>query len=59
MNTATAKEIAPVLAVSESVAEAIVKRRPEKGGYRSLDDLKRLPGVDAAKLEDRKDRIAF
>ena len=59
VNTAPAAEIAPVLAVSEATSQAIVKRRIEKGGFRTIEELKQFPGVDAAKLEERKDRIAF
>lgn len=58
VNSASAAEIAPVLAVSQATAEAIVKRRPEKG-FRNLDELKQFPGVDAARLEERKERIVF
>jgi competence protein ComEA len=59
VNTATAAEIAPVLAVSEATARDIVKRRTEKGNFRTIDELKQIPGVDAVKLEARKDRIVF
>lgn len=59
VNNATAPEIAPVLDISDDAAEALVKRREEAGGFRSLDDLKKLPGLSAAKLEARKDRIVF
>ena len=59
VNSAAAAEIAPVLAVSEATAQAIVKRRIEKGSFRTIEELKQLPGVDAAKLEERKDRIVF
>jgi competence protein ComEA len=59
VNTATASEIAPVLAVSEATAREIVKRRTAKGSFRTIEELKRLPGVDTAKLEARKDRIVF
>jgi competence protein ComEA len=59
VNTATAEEIAPVLAVSEATAREILKRRTAKGGFRTIEELKQLPGVDAAKIEARKDRIVF
>jgi competence protein ComEA len=59
VNTASAAEIAPVLGVNESTAQAIVKRRTEKGGFRNIDELKQLPGVDAARMEERKERIVF
>jgi len=59
VNTATAAEIAPVLEVSSAVAEALVKRRAEKGDFKTLDDLKKVAGIDAARLDARKDRVAF
>jgi competence protein ComEA len=59
INSATAREIAPVLDIGDAMAEAVVKRRTEIGKFKALDDLKKISGVDAAKLEARKDRIAF
>jgi competence protein ComEA len=59
VNTATAAEIAPVLDVSEDTAAAVVKRRPGNGGFKTIEELKKIPGVDGAKLEVRKDRIVF
>jgi competence protein ComEA len=59
VNNATAPEIAPVLDVSEATAQAIVKRRLETGGFKTLAELKKIPGVDAAKLDARKDRVVF
>ena len=59
INNAPAPQIAAVLAVSDAIAQAIVKRRGENGGFKTLDELKRIPGVDAAKLDGRKDRIVF
>lgn len=59
INTATAAQIAPVLDIGEPAAEALVKRRTDAGPFKTLDDLKKLPGMDPAKLEARKDRIIF
>lgn len=59
VNSAPASEIAPVLDISKSAAEAVVKRRTEKGNFKSLDELKKVPGVDATKLDARRDRIRF
>lgn len=59
VNVAPASEIAPVLDISESAAEAVVKRRAEKGNFKNLDELKKVPGLDATKLEARRDRIRF
>ena len=45
--------------IAAPVAEAIVKRRAEKGNYTSVDDIKRVSGVDAAGIDARKDRFVF
>lgn len=59
VNTGTAVEIAPVLDIPETVAQAIVEFRGQHGAFKTLDDLKKVPGVSEAKLIARKDRIAF
>ena len=59
VNTAPATQLPLVLDVSEATAQAVVKYRAEHGKFKSLADLKRVPGIDAAKLEARKDRVAF
>ena len=59
INSATAPEIAPVLDITDVTAEALVKYRTEHGSFRTLEDLKKVPGVDAAKLNARKERIVF
>jgi len=59
VNTAPAEEIAPVLDTDEAVAAAVVKRRTEKGNFQTLDELKSVPGIDAAKLDARRNRIFF
>ena len=33
--------------------------REKHGKFKTLDDLKKVPGVDAKKLDAKKDRIAF
>jgi competence protein ComEA len=59
INTAAAEQIAPALDISEAAAQAIVDYRTGKGPFATLSDVAKVPGLDAKKLEDRKDRIAF
>ena len=59
VNTATASEIALVLDISGAAADAVIARRTAKGQFKTLDELKAIRGVDASKVELRKDRIAF
>ena len=58
VNTSPADELAGVLGVKESVAEAIMARR-EKKPFANLAELRQIPGVDANKLQQRKERIRF
>lgn len=59
VNKAEAADIQAVLELSESEAAAIVTYRTSVGEFKNLDDLKKVPGLDAAKLEAKKDRITF
>jgi competence protein ComEA len=59
VNEAAAKELAAALEISNQQAEAIVQYREGKGRFRTLDDLKKVPGLDAAKIEAKKDRLEF
>jgi competence ComEA-like helix-hairpin-helix protein len=59
INKAAAKDLEATLDIAPSVAEAIVRRRTETGAYKSIDDLKHVPGVTANAIEARKDRLIF
>jgi competence protein ComEA len=59
INTATAGQLPLVLDISEITAQDVVKYRGEHGHFKTLDDLKRVPGIDAAKLDARKNRVVF
>jgi competence protein ComEA len=59
VNKAAAEEIARVLGVPSREADAIVRYRAERGEFTDLEGLKKVPGVDAEAIEERKDRIAF
>jgi competence protein ComEA len=59
VNRAAAKEFEAALDLSARDAESIVRYREANGNFKSLEDLKKVPGVDAAKIEARKDRLDF
>ena len=59
VNKAAARDLASTLDVDPAVAEAIVRRRDERGAYKSIDELKQLPGIAAAAIDARKDRLIF
>ena len=59
INRATSDEIAMILGFSKKDAEAIVAYRKANGSFADFDAVKRVPGIDVKKLEDRKDAVAF
>jgi competence protein ComEA len=59
VNRATAKEIADSLDIPPKDADALVRYRTENGEFKDLDGLKKVPGVDASAIEQRKDRVVF
>jgi competence protein ComEA len=59
INTATAIELESGLTLRRSQAAAIIAYRVQHGDYKSFEDLKRVPGLDVAQLEAKKDRLTF
>jgi competence protein ComEA len=59
VNKAAAKELEEGLELKPAEAGAIVHYREQKGNFKTLDDLKKVPGVDSVKIESKKDRLEF
>jgi len=59
VNTATAKELGTFLGLDEKEAQAIVDYREKNGSFKDLEQLKKVPGVSAEKLQSKKELIAF
>lgn len=59
LNTASAEALAAGLEIPRSAADAIVEYRQKNGAFKMLEDLKRVPALDAADLESKKDRLDF
>jgi competence protein ComEA len=59
VNKATAEELPLVLDMSKGTTQAVVMYRAKHGDFKTLDDLKKVPGINAAKLEARKNRVVF
>ena len=59
VNKCRAIDLESALSLRRSEAAAIVEYRGKNGPFKSIDDLKKVPGVDAAKIEAKKDRLAF
>jgi competence protein ComEA len=59
VNKAAAKDLESGLELSTKEAESIVHYREDKGSFKSVDELEKVPGVDAKKIESKKDRLIF
>jgi competence protein ComEA len=59
VNKARQIEFESTFGIPRPQAAAIIAYREKNGPFKSIEDLKKVPGVDAAKIEAKKDRIAF
>jgi len=59
INTAERIDLEAALSVKRSVASAILDYREKNGPFKSVDDLKKVPGVDAAVVDEHKAQLTF
>jgi competence protein ComEA len=59
VNSASAAQLAEILGLSNSEAAAVIRYREENGNYKNIEELKKVPGLDAKKIEANQDRLTF
>ena len=59
VNTARAIELESGLSLPRSQAAKVIAYREQNGPFKSLEDLKKVPGVDFSKFEAKRDRLTF
>ncbi len=59
VNKATAAQLQTGLGITAAQAAAIEAYRKENGDFKNIDDLKKVPELDAKQLDAKKARIAF
>lgn len=59
VNEASAIQLESALGLRRSQAAALIAHREKNGKFKSLADLKKIPGIEAAKFETKKDRLVF
>jgi competence protein ComEA len=59
INTARAIDLEAGLTLRRSQAATLIEYRTKHGNFKSIEDLKNVPGLDYARIESKKDRIVF
>jgi competence protein ComEA len=59
VNQASAAELEGGLGLSSKESAALVKYRTDKGPFKTVEDLKKVPDLDFKKIEAQKDRLVF
>jgi competence protein ComEA len=59
VNKASAVDLESLLLLRRSEAAAIIQYRTEHGNFKSIDDLRKVQGVDFKKIEAKKDLLVF
>ena len=59
INTAPFAEIKVVLGFTVAEVRAVLESREKNGALKSFEELLKIPGIDTAKAEAQKSRIAF
>jgi len=59
VNTAPFEELKSVLGLTTDESRAVVAWRKENGDFKSWQDLKKVPGIDPQKVENKKEMIVL
>ncbi|HVT92152.1 MAG TPA: helix-hairpin-helix domain-containing protein [Bryobacteraceae bacterium] len=59
VNKAGAVELESILLLTKTEAAAVLQYRSEKGAFKTIEDLRSVPGLDYKKIEAKKSRITF
>jgi competence protein ComEA len=59
VNKAAVTDLESVISLTPAEATAIIDYRGKNGPFKSIDDLKKVSGIDPAKLDAKKDLLAF
>jgi competence protein ComEA len=59
VNKATVKDLESALKLPPKDATAIVQQRTAKGDFKSVEELVKVPGIDAKRIEANKNRLSF
>ena len=59
VNAATAKELEEALKIAERDAQAIISWREQHGKFKNFEEVRKVPGLDAAKIGEKRGWMVF
>lgn len=59
INTATKEELKKLSGIGDSKADKIIKYREEKGGFKTIEDIKKVGGIGEATFNNLKEEITI
>ena len=59
LNSATSADLETLPGIGPSLASAIMKLRAERGGFRSVGDLRDVPGIGDARFSQLESQVAL
>ena len=59
VNKAPTEDVAQVFGIDQAMAQQVVEYRDKQGGFKTIDDLKKVPQLDAATVDALKARLIF
>jgi competence protein ComEA len=59
INTADKSQLDTLPGVGPAMAERIIEYRQTSGGFKDIDELKKVPGIGASKFEKMKEKISI
>jgi competence protein ComEA len=59
LNTATASDLETLPGIGPTLADAIVREREKRGGFKSVDDLKQVRGIGEARFAEIRDLVTL
>jgi competence protein ComEA len=59
VNKATTEDLVLFFEIDEKVARGVLSYRDKQGGFKTTDDLKKAPGLDATKVDTLERRLIF
>lgn len=59
VNKASAEEFGMLFGIDDTTAQGVVAYRDQQGGFKTIDDLRKAPGLDAARIDALNPRLIF